>query len=120
MHPPPSATQLDWLVDDRLDAVGTAEFTIWFSFDTGGVLQSMLPVTLVGADDVSRTYDPQTRSGDWSFHQILGGVVESVQSIDQMRLKLKFAGGAQLIVQSNDGPYESGRVGFPDGTETFF
>jgi hypothetical protein len=120
MHPLPCASQLDWLLGDRLDAVCTAEFTVWFSFDRGGVLQSDLAVTVVGADDASWTYDPQTRSGDWSFHHIVGGSVVSVQSVDEMTLKLEFASGSQLIIQSNDGPYETGRIAFPDGTVAYF
>lgn len=119
MNPFPSEAQLDWLRGDRLDLVGTAEFMIYFSFDSGGVIQTTEPLTLLSADSEPMTYDPQTRSGDWGFHKILGASVSELRLVDEMTLQLSFA-PAQLLIRSTAGPYEAGRIGFPDGAETVY
>jgi hypothetical protein len=119
MHPLPSELQLAWLRGDRLDSVATAEFVIFFAFDSGGVLQTTERVTLSSADANPRTYDPQKRTGEWRFHEIVGSSVIGLRLLDEMTLELDF-GSAQMLIRSNAGPYEAGRVGFPDGTEVYF
>lgn len=119
MHPLPSEQQLDWLRGDRLDVVGTAEFTMYFSFDSGGVLQTTEPVTLTKPGAPPATYEPETRAGTWGFQEVIGGTVLDLRLVDEMTLELAFASG-RLLIRSNAGPYEAGRIGFPDGTEAFF
>lgn len=119
MHPFPPEAQLDWLRGDRLDVICTAEFIVWFSFDSGGVIQTTEPVTLLMVGDEPKTYDPQTRSGDWRLHEIVGGSVSGFRLVDEMTLELSFA-SARLLIRSNATHYEVGRVGFPDGTEAIY
>ena len=120
MHALPEREALLWLLNDRLDRVGTAEFMISFSFDGGGVLDSSVPVTVIRPDGSQSTYHPQLRGGTWSFQLILGDTVTEVERPNPWMLDIVFSGGARLRLISRPGPYECGRMLAPDRSETFY
>jgi len=120
VHPFPPAADLEWLRGDRLDVVCTAEFTIWFTFDSKGVIQSHIPVTFIGSDAAPQIYIPEKRQGVWLFHLLIGRKVSDVRRTDDMTLELAFEGGLRLITKSNGGPYETGRIAFPKGSPDAF
>ena len=113
MHPVPSLADLDWLRGDRLDVVSTAEFTMWFAFDSTGTVQADDVVELVGADGESESYNPQTREGPWPFYKVIGAIVKDVARPDDWSIAITFATGVRLVTRSSNGGYESGRVTKP-------
>ena len=72
LHPVPSNADLEWLRGNCLDVVSTAEFTMWFVFDSTGTIQAEDTVELIGADGNANSYNPQTREGSWPFHKVVG------------------------------------------------
>ncbi len=115
MHPVPPLADLDWLRGDRLDVVSTAEFTIWFAFDSKGVVQADDTVELVGGDGTSEFYNPQTREGSWPFLKVIGRTVKNVARPDDWTIEITFDGDFRLVTRSSDGGYESGQVTVPGG-----
>lgn len=113
MHPVPPLADLDWLRGDRLDVVTTAQFTLWFAFDSTGVVQADNAVELVDGNDRAETYDPQTRDGSWSFHKIVGYNVRKVARPDDWTIEITFENNFRVIIRSTNGGYESGRVVAP-------
>lgn len=93
--------------------MSTAEFTMWFAFDSGGVVQADNAIELVGAEGKAASYDPQTREGAWAFHKIVGRNVLGVSRPDDWTIEITFENGFRLITRSEDGPYESGRIAMP-------
>ncbi len=113
MHPVPPLADLDWLLGDRLDVVSTAEFTIWFSFDSKGVVQADDMVELVGGDGKSEFYNPQTREDPWPFLKLIGRTVANVARPDDWTIEITFEGDFRLVTRSSDGGSESGQITVP-------
>lgn len=114
MHPVPPLADLEWLRGDRLDVVSTAEFTMWFVFDSKGAIQADELVELFGTDGSVERYNPQTREGSWSFYKIVGARVKDVVRPDDWTIAINFESNLRLVTRSSDGGYESGRVTMPE------
>lgn len=120
MHPVPSVQDLLWLTDDRLGSVVTADFSIHFRFKSGGIVQSEVAVSLIHPNCAIQTYDPQTKSGDLSFHALVGRTVERLRRPNDFSIEIDFRGAPTMRLISERGRYECGSFINPNGGEINF
>ncbi|MGI4800122.1 MAG: hypothetical protein ACRYG8_40045 [Janthinobacterium lividum] len=115
----PEIAALSWLQNERLDVVSTAEFTVVFSFDCGGVVQSQALVEITLRYGRIANYAPDARTGDWLFQHIIGDEIPHLKRSPDV-LQLAFKAGAIVRFDFSCSPYESGYIRHRNGHEDWF
>lgn len=118
MHPFPPEGELQFLVGETLCQVVLDPYGVTLVFDSGRriVCEEALDYT----DPTGATYHYECEavsSPPVRFHNLIGRKTTSVTR-DDLRLTLSFESGAQIIIYSEIGMYESGQIYFGTHTDT--